>query len=90
MDQDIQSGAITFREAQELLDCLWLKLQDLNVARSSEIVTAWAGYEVNPTVNIGGQTISGEDATTDLTTMCLIAEQHIPDQMEDFYDPTSR
>jgi pyruvate formate-lyase/glycerol dehydratase family glycyl radical enzyme len=77
LDQDIETGVITLNEAQELLDCLWLKLQDLNVARSSEIVTAWAGYEVNPTVNIGGQTISGEDATNDISYMCLIAEQHI-------------
>ncbi len=74
---DIKTQAITILEAQELLDCLWLKLQELNVARSSEIVTAWAGYEVNPTVNLGGQTNSGCDATNELTYMCLLAEQHI-------------
>lgn len=77
LQRDFDSCKITASAAQELLDCLWVKLQDLNVARSSEIVTAWAGYEVNPTVNIGGQTVSGEDATNDLTYMCLIAEQHI-------------
>jgi len=74
---DLDSGVITPSAAQELLDCLWLKLQELNVSRSSAIVTAWAGYEVNPTVNIGGQTAYGEDATNELTYMCLAAEQHI-------------
>ncbi len=77
LQQDLASGLLTPPAAQELLDCLWLKLQDLNVARSSEIVTAWAGYEVNPTVNIGGQTRAGEDATSPLTYMCLVAEQHV-------------
>ncbi len=77
LQRDLDDDTISMGEAQELMDCLWLKLQELNVARSSEIVTAWAGYEVNPTVNIGGQTSDGEDATNDLTYMCLITEAHI-------------
>ena len=77
LECDLDSGVITPSAAQELLDSLWLKLQELNVSRSSAIVTAWAGYEVNPTVNIGGQTAQGEDATNALTYMCLAAEQHI-------------
>lgn len=75
--RDRDEGRLTDEEAQELIECLWLKLQELNVARSSESVLAWAGYEVNPTVNIGGLTKSGEDATNELTSMCLAAEAHV-------------
>jgi formate C-acetyltransferase len=77
LERDLEDERLTIKQAQELLDCFWLKLQELNVVRSSEIVTAWAGYEVNPTVNIGGQKEPGEDATNPLTFMCLTAEEHI-------------
>lgn len=77
LQEDLANGVLSRAEAQELLDCFWLKLQELNVARSSEIVMAWAGYEVNPTVNIGGQNRQGEDVTNELTYMCLEAEAHV-------------
>jgi len=75
--KDIETGRITKGEAQELLDCLWLKLQELNVVRSTEAAPIWPGYEMNVTINIGGQTNTGEDATNELTYMCLDAEAHV-------------
>jgi pyruvate formate-lyase/glycerol dehydratase family glycyl radical enzyme len=75
--QDLRSGQVQSEFAQELLDCLWLKLQDLNVVRPTETVVAWAGYEVNPTVNIGGVDIHGNDATNEVSFMCLASERHI-------------
>lgn len=75
--RDLRDDRLQPAQAQELLDCLWLKLQDLNVARPTDFVVAWAGYEVNPTVNIGGQNANGDDATNELTYMCLVSERHI-------------
>jgi pyruvate formate-lyase/glycerol dehydratase family glycyl radical enzyme len=75
--QDLHHGRLDLERAQELLDCLWLKLQDLNVVRPTDTVVAWAGYEVNPTVNIGGLDLQGDDATNELTYMCLVSEEHI-------------
>ncbi len=33
--KDIESGAITRTAAQELLDCIWVKLNDLNKCRDA-------------------------------------------------------
>jgi pyruvate formate-lyase/glycerol dehydratase family glycyl radical enzyme len=75
--RDLANGQLTQDEAQELLDCLWLKLQDPNICRSNEAVPIWPGYELNLAITIGGQTEDGQDATNDLTYMCLESEARI-------------
>jgi pyruvate formate-lyase/glycerol dehydratase family glycyl radical enzyme len=75
--RDLRQGRLSQDEAQELLDCLWLKLQEPNICRSNEAVPTWPGYELNLAITIGGQTNDGKDATNDLTYMCLESEAHI-------------
>ena len=64
---DIESGEITQEFAQELLDCIWVKLNDLNKVRDAASAEGFAGYSLFQNLIAGGQNIDGEDATNDLS-----------------------
>lgn len=75
--KDIESGEITKEFAQELLDCIWVKLNDLNKIRDAASAEGFAGYSLFQNLIAGGQNIYGEDATNDLSYMCLEATLHV-------------
>ena len=74
---DIDSGAITRDFAQELMDCIWIKLNDLNKCRDAASAEGFAGYSLFQNLIAGGQTPDGEDATNDLSFMCIDATMHV-------------
>ena len=53
--KDIESGAITRTAAQELLDCIWVKLNDLNKVRDAASAEGFAGYSLFQNLIVGGQ-----------------------------------
>ena len=76
-EKDIREGIITREKAQELLDCIWVKLNDLNKVRDAASAEGFAGYSLFQNLIVGGQTEEGEDATNDLSFMCLEAALHV-------------
>ena len=76
--KDIDSGAITREQAQELLDCIWVKLNDINKVRDAASADGFAGYGMFQNLIVGGQNIHGMDATNDLSYMCIEASMHVP------------
>ena len=74
---DIASATITRDFAQELIDCVWVKLNDLNKCRDLASAEGFAGYSVFQNLIAGGQDINGEDATNDLSFMCIDATMHV-------------
>ncbi len=75
--KDLESGKITREFAQELIDCIWVKLNDLNKARDAASAEGFAGYSLFQNLIAGGQTEDGIDATNDLSFMCISASQHV-------------
>jgi len=67
---------ITMEKAQELLDCLWVKFNDINKVRDEGSTKAFGGYPMFQNLIVGGQSIDGKDDTNDLSFMCLTATQH--------------
>jgi len=63
--------------AQELMDCIWIKLNDLNKIRDAASAEGFAGYSLFQNLIAGGQNIHGEDATNDLSFMCIAATMHV-------------
>jgi len=63
--------------AQELMDCIWIKLNDLNKARDAASAEGFAGYSLFQNLIAGGQNIHGEDATNDLSFMSIAATRHV-------------
>ena len=74
---DYESGAITLEEAQELVDCVWVKLNDINKVRDEASAQGFAGYSMFQNLIVGGQTPDGRDATNMLSFICLNATYHI-------------
>ena len=76
-EADIEAGKITREKAQELIDCIWVKLNDLNKCRDAESAKGFAGYSLFQNLIVGGQDEQGRDVTNDLSFMCIEASFHV-------------
>lgn len=75
--KDLDSGRLTREFAQELLDCIWVKLNDLNKCRDAASAEGFAGYSLFQNLIAGGQNKEGIDVTNDLSFMCIQASMHV-------------
>ncbi len=76
--KDVEAGRLTREQAQELLDCIWVKLNDINKVRDEASADGFAGYGMFQNLIVGGQDIHGMDATNDLSYLCIEAAMHVP------------
>lgn len=74
--QSLEKGEITREEAQELLECLWIKFTEIMRAYDYECARYFAGFSISENIVLGGLTPDGRDATNELSYMCLDAEKH--------------
>ncbi|WP_264876506.1 glycyl radical protein [Vibrio agarivorans] len=72
MDKQISS-----EDAQELIDCIWVKLNDINKVRDEVSTNAFGGYPMFQNLIVGGQDSKGEDSTNTLSYMCMEATAHV-------------
>ena len=75
--RDIEEGRLTREFAQELIDCIWVKLNDLNKCRDADSAKGFAGYSLFQNLIVGGQDAHGRDVTNDLSFMCIEASFHV-------------
>lgn len=75
--KDLDSNRITKEYAQELMDCIWVKLNDLNKCRDAASAEGFAGYSLFQNLIAGGQNAEGVDVTNDLSYMCIVASMHV-------------
>ena len=68
--KDVDSGKLTLEQVQELIDCIWVKLNDINKVRDAASADGFAGYGMFQNLIVGGQDVHGMDATNDLSYMC--------------------
>lgn len=73
----LEKGEITRESAQEIIDCIWVKFNDLNKCRDAASAEGFAGYSLFQNLIVGGQTVDGQDATNDLSFMCINASKHV-------------
>ncbi len=74
---DIDNNRITVEFAQELIDCIWVKLNDLNKVRDAVSAEGFAGYSLFQNLIAGGQDCNGMDATNELSYMTVEATLHV-------------
>jgi formate C-acetyltransferase len=74
---DLESGRLTLAAAQELLEALWLKFNEIVLLRSSSSARYFAGFPIGFNIAVGGQLADGGDATNLLTSMCLCAQANL-------------
>lgn len=75
--KDMEEGRIDRDGAQELIDCIWVKLNDLNKARDAASAEGFAGYSLFQNLIVGGQDEEGQDVTNDLSFLCIWASAHV-------------
>ncbi|MBQ8300468.1 MAG: glycyl radical protein [Clostridia bacterium] len=73
---DMDKGTLTREFAQELLDCIWVKYNDLNKVRDAASAQGFAGYSLFQNLTAGGQDKAGLDATNDVSFLCIQASMH--------------
>lgn len=78
-----QDQHITQDEAQELLDLLFLKFNEINKVRDEGSTKAFGGYPMFQNLIVGGVDENGDDATNALSFMCLQATGNTK-----FYQPS--
>lgn len=75
-EKSVKNGELTVEDAQELLDCVWVKFNDVNKCRDEASADGFAGYGMFQNLIVGGQDENGVDTTNDLSYMCLEASMH--------------
>ena len=75
--RDIASGALTKEDALELIECLFLKFNQIVYLRSSSSAKYFAGFPIGFNVAIGGQNEAGDSAENELSFLFLRAQEHL-------------
>jgi pyruvate-formate lyase len=72
-EADMRADRITREKALELVECLFLKIQEIGSPPDWPVAfTGTAGFDIGYTPNICGSTVDGKDASNDLS--CIIME----------------
>ena len=74
---DIDNCVITKEEAQELLDCLWIKVAELSLFQDEITAQYAAGYCITVQVTAGGIDQYGNDAVNDLSYQVIQATMDV-------------
>ena len=74
---DLEAGRITPDEAQELLDCLWVKFSEPCLFQDAVTAKFSAGYPMFQNICVGGVDSYGMDAVNDLSFMILQATMDV-------------
>jgi len=74
---DIDAGIITKENAQELLECLWIKFFEIMKAYDNINAKYYSGYSIGQILTIGGQDDDGNDDTNEISFLCMEAEDNM-------------
>lgn len=75
--KDIDDNKLTKQEALELLECLWLKFNEIVYLRNQHSAKYFAGFPIGFNIAVGGLDEHGKDTYNDLSLLCLYAQEHI-------------
>ena len=74
---DKEAGIITDDEAQELFDCLWIKIAEMSLFQDEITAQYAAGYCITVQTSCGGINEYGDDATNELSYMMIQATMDV-------------
>lgn len=77
LKRDLDEGKITKAQAQELLECLFIKFNERDQLTNYKGLREVKGVRTNDKINIGGQDAYGQDCTNELSYMLLEACAHV-------------
>jgi formate C-acetyltransferase len=74
---DIEKGCLDEQRALEIIECLWLKFNEIVYMRNSHSAKYFAGFPIGFNVAIGGQDKNGNDFSNEISFLCLKAQEHL-------------
>jgi len=75
--KDIESGKIDQQQALEIIECIWLKFNEIVYLRNSHSAKFFAGFPIGFNIAIGGQDGQGNDFSNELSFLFLKAQEHL-------------
>lgn len=75
--RDIDNGVLNNEEALEIIECLWLKFNQIVYLRNSHSAKFFAGFPIGFNIAIGGQDEDGNDFLNELSFLFLKAQEHL-------------
>lgn len=75
--KDIEEGKITKQSALEIIECLWLKFNQIVYLRNQHSAKYFAGFPIGFNIAIGGLDENGKSVYNDLSMLFLKAQYHL-------------
>lgn len=76
-EKDRKNGKLDEQGALEIIECLWLKFNEIVYMRNSHGAKYFAGFPIGFNIAIGGQDEQGNDYVNDLSFLFLEAQKHL-------------
>ncbi|GHV80726.1 formate C-acetyltransferase [Spirochaetia bacterium] len=75
--KDIDAGRLDQQEALEIIECLWIKFNEIVYMRNRHSAKYFAGFPIGFNIAVGGQDAAGGDFVNDLSFLFLKAQEHL-------------
>ncbi len=75
--RDLEAGRLTAEQAQDLIDQLWLKFNQILSLWKAEDARYFGGFPISQNLIVGGVDAQGRDITNALSLMCLRATERL-------------
>lgn len=76
-EKDLKEGILTKEAALELIECLWLKFNEIVYMRNQHSAKYFAGFPIGFNIAVGGVDRNGKDVKNDLSLLFLDAQEHL-------------
>lgn len=76
-EKDIKEGRLNRQAALEIIECMWLKFNEIVYMRNSHGAKYFAGFPIGFNIAVGGQDEEGNDYSNDLSFLFLEAQRHL-------------
>ena len=75
--QDLEKGMISKQDALEIIECFYLKCNQIVYLRNQNSAKYFAGFPIGFNIAIGGVDDNGNDTYNDISMLCLEAQSHL-------------
>lgn len=75
--KDTAAGILNEESALEIMECLWLKFNQIVYMRNRSSAKFFAGFPIGFNIAIGGQDAAGNDYVNEVSYLCLKAQENL-------------
>lgn len=76
-EQDVAAGVLDEQKALEIIECLWLKFNQIVYLRNRNSAKYFAGFPIGFNIAIGGVNQKGNDYVNTISHLFLTAQEHL-------------